>query len=253
MPRPYYETDRAAGEYLLLHYGGAGRSNFPANCVRQCLEAGRLPGTARGLDLGCAVGRSAFELARHCAEVVGIDYSARFIALARQLQKNGFFPFQTVEEGEIMRARRAIVPKGIDRGRVRFQRGDAMNLSPGLGRFDVVVMANLIDRLADPRKCLAQMRQLVKPGGQLILTSPYTWLVEYTPRRRWLGSFLRGGRPVKTFDTLRQILSPHFRLVRRRDLPFLIREHARKYQFGLAEGSVWLRRFEPVRTKAGAS
>lgn len=118
-----------------------------------------------------------------------------------------------------------------------------MNLPSDLGTFDVILMANLIDRPGHPRKCLAQMRHFLRPGGRLVITSPYTWLAEYTPRRRWLGGFVRRGRPVKTLATLREILTPHFRLVRRRDLPFLIREHARKYQLGLAEASVWLRRF----------
>ncbi len=92
MTRAYYESDHAAAEYLLLHYGGAGRSNFPARCASQLL-ARPLPPPARGLDLGCAVGRSSFELARRCAEVVGIDASARFIAIARQLQQKGSNPF----------------------------------------------------------------------------------------------------------------------------------------------------------------
>jgi hypothetical protein len=47
---------------------------------------------------------------------------------------------------------------------------------------------------------------------------------------------------VRTFDTLRRILSPHFELARRQDVPFLLREHARKYQLGLSEASTWVRR-----------
>jgi SAM-dependent methyltransferase len=126
--------------------------------------------------------------------------------------------------------------------RVRFERGDAMNLPRGLGLFDAILLANLIDRLRDPRKCLDSLPLLLRPGGQLLVTSPWSWLVEYTARRCWLGGFRRKGRSVKTFDTLRQILSPHFRLVRRRDLPFLIREHARKFQLGLADASLWVRK-----------
>jgi len=248
---PYYETTRAEGEYLLLHYGelprtvgasiSTARSSFPARCVSQCLETRRLPEFARALDLGCAVGRSTFELARHCAEVIGIDYSKRFINLAGRLQDQGSLPFQTVEEGDLTQPRYAVVPSGIDRNRVRFQRGDALNLPASLGTFDVVLMANLIDRLRNPRRCLEQLPRLLNRGGQLIITSPYTWLADYTPRRHWLGGFVRQGRPVKTLDTLRQILSPYFRLVRRRDLPFLIREHGRKFQLGIAEATLWRR------------
>ena len=83
---------------------------------------------------------------------------------------------------------------------------------------------------------------MLNPGGQLIITSPYTWLAEYTPRAQWLGGFERGGRRVETFAALKAILAPDFKLSHRRDIPFLIREHARKYQLGIAEASVWLRR-----------
>ena len=74
------------------------------------------------------------------------------------------------------------------------------------------------------------------------MASPYTWLASYTPRKNWLGGRSRGGRPVRTFGTLRRILSPDFKLVRRLDLPFLLREHARKYQLGISEASAWVRR-----------
>jgi putative 4-mercaptohistidine N1-methyltranferase len=173
---------------------------------------------------------------------MGMDYSRRFIAVARELQSKGSVAYQTVEEGELTRSRRAKVPAGIDRQRVHFTQGDATQPPRDIGLFDVVLMANLIDRVGRPRKCLERIIPLLRPGGQLIITSPYTWLTEYTPRREWLGGFLREGRPVHTFAALRQILSPRFRLRKRLNLPFLIREHARKYQFGLADASVWARR-----------
>lgn len=242
MARPYYESGRAVAEYLFLHYGGGRQPGFPQRCVSECLDVRRLPAKARALDLGCAVGGASFELARHCAEVVGVDYSRRFIAAASALREKGFLCYQSVEEGGLTRPRRAVVPKEIDRRRVRFERGDAMALRSGAGVFDVVLMANLIDRLPNPRKCLEQISRLVKPGGQLVVTSPWTWLAEYTPRRFWLGGFSRQGRPVKSFDTLRAILTPRFRLARRRDLPMLIREHVRKFQFIMVDASVWVKR-----------
>ncbi len=252
MPSNYYETHRALSEYLLFHYGlkpslppdivDRAALAFPVRCVTECLDAKRLPVNGRALDLGCAVGRSTFELARRCAAVVGIDQSRAFIGVARHLRQTGAFAFEFLEEGELMQHCRAMVPRDIDRKRADFRVGDAMNLPQQLGTFEVVLMANLIDRLRHPRKCLNQLPALMKPGGQLILTSPYTWLREYTPRRNWLGGFVRAGKRIKTFDELKGILSPEFQLLRRRDLPFLIREHARKFQLGIAEGSVWLRK-----------
>lgn len=244
MPENYYDSQRAASEYLPLHYGDPRpwRKTFPARCVKECLAADLLPAHARALDLGCAVGGGAFELARHCGEVIGIDLSKQFISLACRLKKRGSLQFKSCVEGELTRTRRAMVPRGIDRARVRFEIGDATRLRPGLGKFSVVMMANLIDRVPDPRRLLAQLPGLLDHGGQLILTSPYTWMAAYTPRARWLGGFARGGRRVETFGALRRILAPDFTLSHRHDISFLIREHARKYQLGIAEASVWLRR-----------
>jgi putative 4-mercaptohistidine N1-methyltranferase len=249
----FYETDRAVAEYLLFHYGSPEQLlpyafgpqnalNFPARCVTECLDRSRLSSSARTLDLGCAVGRAAFELARFCTQAIGIDYSRRFIETACHLQKHGSIDFECVEEGELTRRGRAIVPDEINRQRVDFELGDGMNLRDDLGTFDVVLMANLIDRVSNPRRCLQRMPVLVKSGGQLIITSPYTWLEQYTPKENWLGGLERDGHEIKTFETLKLILSPAFELSFAKDLPFLIREHARKFQWSVAEASVWIRK-----------
>lgn len=248
-----YETDKLLSEYLLFHYGmpedvlpecggPAEALEYPARCVSECLDATRLQAPARALDLGCAVGRSAFELARHCAEVIGIDFSQRFIEAAQQLQQSGELAYWRADEGALTTALIARVPREIDRQPVQFETGDAMNLRADLGAFDVVLMANLIDRLTEPRRCLARLPELVRAGGQLIITSPYTWLEEFTPREHWLGGFERDGRRVATLDGLRAELGASFELTATRDLPFLIREHARKFQWSVAQASCWTRR-----------
>jgi len=249
MAANFYETNKALSEYLLFHYGKPEArfpknltGNFPARCVSENLDLKRLPKNARALDLGCAVGRSAFELAHHCGEVIAIDNSAAFIAAANKIRARRSLAFDFAVEGELVQRAVARSSAGIERSRVSFEEGDAMNLRPDIGSFDVVLMANLIDRLPDPRRCLAQLPNLVNPGGQLIITSPYTWLKAFTPRGKWLGGVKRGGRVTRTFDTLREILSPHFKFSRRRDLFFLIREHARKFQLGVSEATVWIRK-----------
>ena len=251
-----YETDKLLAEYLLFHYGAPEEAlpydfgprealGYPQRCVLECLDAEGLPQGnpgARALDLGCAVGRSTFELARFCEEVVGIDYSARFIEAAKALQADGALAYRRVDEGRLGTELRAVAPAGIDRGRVRFETGDAMDLRGDLGSFDVVLMANLIDRLGTPQLCLARLPSLVKTGGQLILTSPYTWLEEFTPQSHWLGGFEQNGKPVTTLEGLMAALEPHFEFVTAKDLPFLIREHARKYQWSVAQATLWRRK-----------
>lgn len=250
---PYYETDRALAEYLLFHFGAAeeilpyafgpaGALNYPVRCVTECLDASGLSNAARALDLGCSVGRSSFELARFCGHVTGIDFSNRFIECAERLRRHGAVEFDYVEEGSLTRRGRAVIPADIETERIVFRTGDAMNLPEDARGFDVVLMANLIDRLSDPRRCLARMPSLVKPGGQLIISSPYTWLAEYTPPEHWLGGFSREGEIVQTRAAMEKLLELDFECVFVKDLPFLIREHARKFQWSVAEASVWRRR-----------
>ena len=123
-----------------------------------------------------------------------------------------------------------------------FEQGDATFLRDGLGQFDVVLIANLIDRLPCPTKCLKQLPDFVAAGGQLIIASPCTWLEDYTPKTEWLGGYDRDSQRQQTLDTLRDLLSPAFTLDGEWNLPFLIREHARKYQWSIAQASRWLRR-----------
>src|SRR5581483_10731845 len=155
MPSSFYETGKALSEYLLFHYGKPAipAIHFPVHCVSECLDLSRLPKAARALDLGCAVGRSAFELARHCAEVVAIDNSEAFIEAATQLRDRGSLAFTHAWEGELNVREVARPPARVNRRRVRFEVGDAMKLRPGFGQFEVALLANLIDRLPDPRRC----------------------------------------------------------------------------------------------------
>jgi putative 4-mercaptohistidine N1-methyltranferase len=248
-----YETDKLLGEYLLFHYGGAddvlpwaggpvSALNYPIRCVSDCVDVTALPTAARALDVGCAVGRATFELARYCTEAIGIDYSRRFVEAAGVLARDGVIPYLRTDEGVVTTRLLASVPTGIQRDRVEFECGDAQELRESLGSFDVVLAANLIDRLREPAKFLGRAPSLVRRGGQLVITSPYTWLEEYTPPNHWLGGFIENGVARSTLDGLVCSLSDHFTLVGTKDLPFLIREHARKYQWSVAQASIWRRK-----------
>ena len=126
------------------------------------------------------------------------------------------------------------LPPDLPAKRVRFLTGDACDLPADLGRFDLILLANLIDRLPDPARCLERLPEFLSPGGWLIITSPYTWLEDYTPRAKWLD-----GGEGGTLAALENALAPAFALRRTFDLPFLIREHRRKFQWSIAEVSLW--------------
>lgn len=239
-----YETQKLLDEYLLFHYGRPeevlpwdfgprAALGFPVRSVRELIDPARLPAGARALDLGCATGRSSFELARLGAAVIGIDYSKAFIEVAEELRRQGVLGFHRIEEGADSTELVARLPNDLPRDRVHFEVGDAMELRRDLGEFDVVHAANLLCRLGDPRRLLDRLPALVKPGGQLLLTTPCTWLAEFTPPRNWPQGSTRGW--------LHQQLGADFTMEVEKDMPFLIREHARKYQWSVALGARWVR------------
>lgn len=236
-----YESERLVSEYLLFHYGspeqilswdsGPGDAlGFPERIVRR-FSAGRV---VRALDLGCAVGRSSYELSRSSDEVVGIDFSHAFIEAARHMGDRGKAAVGRHEEGAVTTRIEVSLPEGVHPERVAFEQGDAMDLRPDLGRFDRVLAANLLCRLPDPKRCLTRLPDLLKPGGELILTTPCTWLEEFTPPENWPHG--------STFEWLQAELSESFELLEQHDEPFLIRETARKFQWTVAMLTKWRRR-----------
>ncbi len=242
-----YESDELLQQYLVFHYatateqfpypfGGVDALDFPQRCVTEGVLAERLPEGARALDLGCSVGRSSFELARYCSEVIGIDFSQSFIDAASRLQHEGTHPATRLDEGSASTQLSVAVDPELDRSRVTFEQGDAQAIRADIGQFDVVIACNLICRLPEPMRLLQRLPELVKPGGQLFITTPFTWLEEYTPSENWLGDGAQD-----SFAGLRAALEPAFELDAQWDMPFLIREHARKFQYSIAQGSRWLR------------
>ncbi len=243
-----YETDALVAQYCEFHYGPKyfDVPNFGERLASICAElvAGRP--TRRALDLGCATGRATFELARTFDRVIGIDFSARFIRVGHELQEKGYTRYAISDEGELMSYRETHLDAlglATMRDRVEFWQGDAHNLKPQFTGFDLVLAANLVDRLYDPLRWLAGLHERVVSGGLLVLTSPYTWLEEFTPRDRWIGGKKVDGENVTTLAGLHAALEAHFESMGEpRDVPFVIRETARKYQHTLAQMTVWRRR-----------
>jgi len=243
----FYESQKAISEYLIFHYapseffaGPAEAHDFPARCAALSL---RHPAKRRrALDLGCAVGRSACELSARYDETVGIDYSHGLVDAAEMLRKGQSLEAVYATEGALLESTLLRLPAKARPDRLRFEQGDAMELPDSLGRFDFVLMANLIDRLPDPADCIRSMARFVQSGGLLAITSPYTWLEEYTPMKNWLGGYVRDGQPVLAYSTLQELLEPDFIELEALDMPFLIREHSRKNQYSVAHATIWRRR-----------
>ena len=236
-----YESQKLVDEYLLFHYGAdeevlpypGGPRDALGFAVRTVTENLSPEPVGRALDVGCAVGRSSFELSKFCDSVIGIDFSAAFIECAARFQREGALSYERLEEGMITTSLTACVPEEAQPERVNFETGDATQLRQDLGAFDIVHAANLICRLPSPGAFLGRLPALVVGGGHLVLTTPCTWLGEFTPPENWPTG--------PTLEWLQAELEPAFVFETARNMPFLIRETARKFQWSVAEASVWKR------------
>ncbi len=242
-----YESDKQLSEYAEFHYGDTyfNVPNFPKALSDFAIQHLQSKPARTALDLGCATGRATFELAKHFDHVTGIDFSARFIGLALKLAQQGVLRYTMVNEGDLVsyqeRNLATLKLEGLAH-KVDFWQGDACNLKPQFTNYDLILAANLIDRLYSPRQFLSNIHKRLNVGGVLMITSPYTWLEEHTPREEWIGGIKKDGENVTTLDGLKEVLGQHFKLLRAPvEIPFVIRETRHKFQHSLSEVTLWER------------
>lgn len=154
----------------------------PAHLTGFVQSLGRREGSV--LDLGCGDGRLTLEL--RAGRVVGADVSR--VALDRA------------------RARVA----GHDIELVELTAGTVLPFDDGA--FDLVLCAETIEHVVDTQALLSEARRVLKPGGELAVTTPAHG------RITGLSLFLRGFE--RAFDPL----SPHLRFFSRNSLTALLGE-----------------------------
>ncbi len=183
-----YEEKSTLDQYLDFHFGSSEEiENYPQRCAERCIALCDQLGIDKGsaLEVGGGPGRAALELSRSFAQVDGGDYSQRFVAVMDQL----------LEQGEISWRgdRFSLAEQGLEPvGRLRYRVVDAHNLPEEYNDYDLICGFNLIDRLSNPAAALTQMKHRLRPGGLLVLSSPYTWLEEFTAKEHWLGGYKYG-------------------------------------------------------------
>jgi len=106
----------------------------------------------RILDLGCSQGLVSILLGREGSRVVGIDTQTASVRFASERLSE--------EEAPV-------------RERVSFRVVEAQALPLPDASFDTVVMGELLEHLVEQRSVLEEAHRVVKPGGLLVLTTPY--------------------------------------------------------------------------------
>lgn len=244
-PSGFYESDTTLAQYSEFHFGDQwhNEANFPKALADAAIQATSGQPRRRALDIGCAVGRTSFELATHFDHVDGIDFSASFIHKAQEMAEQKRIGYARSEEGALVSYHeRTLMALGLaaGAGKVAFHQGDACNLAPAFMGYDLILAGNLIDRLYQPSQFLMNIHERLNDGGVLVIASPYTWLEEYTPKEAWVGGFVKEGKHYSTLDGLIDMLAPHFHLNGDpQRVPFVIRETRNKFQHSFSELTVW--------------
>ena len=256
-----YETDSLVNMYLNLHFPSSDANDkvspiidkgvgFPQR-VAQLLVSLKPEATGAALDAGCAVGGSAFELAKTFDKVDAFDFSKSFVDMAiRMRNEPEKVVFKVPVEADVHASVQAVHDEGVDktvRDKTNFFTGDATKLKEmatdgQLTMYDGVVMSNLLCRLPDPMACLNGLQRIVNKGGVVVLVTPFSWLEEFTPRSQWLGGFYDPvtGEPIMSKDSLHEIMEERgFEKIHEEEMPLVIREHQRKYQFIVSEATAW--------------
>jgi SAM-dependent methyltransferase len=135
--------------------GASSRRLIKPMVLAKLIQAADLKSTDRVLDVGCATGRHAFELAARGMVVHGVDISERFVEIARS----------RVDDER--------------RSRLSFERLDARALpfaGPFVGSFDAVVCLcqgafGMMTADGDDDAVVAGMARALRRGGQLALTA----------------------------------------------------------------------------------
>ncbi|MDP1784546.1 MAG: putative 4-mercaptohistidine N1-methyltransferase [Sulfuricurvum sp.] len=244
-----YETDELVGQYCDFQYGDEyfGVTNFAKACAQKAIAYTKDIQQTKALDLGCATGYASFELAKVYEYVDGIDYSQAFVNVGRQLQQTGRISYTQNGEGEIKNRKEVTIDDfgfGEASRKVHFYQVDACALAPEFKGYDLIMATNLIDRLYQPHLFLKRIHEKLNAHGVLVLTSPYTWKEEYTAKEFWVGGYRDvNGNEISTLDGLKEMLGENFELIATEDVPFVIRETPRKFQYTISQMSVWKKKF----------
>jgi SAM-dependent methyltransferase/uncharacterized protein YbaR (Trm112 family) len=170
-------------------YDGGPVPGAARRCLRRLLTLGGPPegDVARVLDLGCAAGRTSFELAEAHppALVLGLDMNLGLLRLAQRAGA-GVVSYPRRRIGLVYDRRRfGVALEGASR--VDFWACDAVCLPFQEGQADLCAALNLIDCVANPRLLLECLARVTRAGGRILLSTPYDWAVRATPVVAWLG------------------------------------------------------------------
>jgi len=252
-----YETDLEVARACEAHYGKPRleqSSVYESQLAQRVMDAVQADPNLReraelnGLVIGCSVGRSSFELARYFTQVIGLDFSARFINAANRLQTTGSVLYTMPMQGEVMAfEERSLAQYGLDNTKARcsFMQQDPCNMKPHFTGYDVILVNGQLERVYEPKKLVLDLAHRLNSAGLLVIASSYDWSEDYSTKSAWLGGYKdsQTGENVDTLDALQELLSNAFVLQDASvELARVVPRNSRCLEQELMQVSVWKKR-----------
>ncbi len=241
-----YETSKDICQQLECYFGDKklGFDNYGQQIATQVVSAIATESIApkRLLNLGCSVGRVAFELSQHFQHIDAVDFSARTIQYGVQLQSGGSVRYTDTIEGDICQFNEVFLAdqvKGACSERVLFNQADGCNLKNKFNHYDVVLIQHALEQSYDPKRLLENAKSRLNPLGLLIIISDYNYQLQTTEKSKWLSGIKINGENVSGIDALTNQLSDDFEQILVTDLTRVITDSARNFNVSNCQLSVW--------------
>ena len=240
-PNSNYDlTKNYISTYMWSHYDDLNPnrddvdSNFSTiinELLNPCLYNGPL------LDIGCAVGRGTFALAKEGnTPTLGIDINFSMLRMAHQIKKTKTISYQKRRCGTIYETVSYPIPL-THANNVDFWAVDACHLPFPSDHIIRCHSSNLIDCVRDPAQHLQELSRVHSHLGYISIVTPFDWSPNATEYANWIGGhspmFPLKGDPVELLKWYFSSESPfqdlqNFEIIRAQDnIPWRIRIHDR--------------------------
>jgi SAM-dependent methyltransferase len=159
------------------------------------------------LDIGCALGRGALEVAARTGEpVLGVDLNLAMLRTARPALTGGRLRYPHRKVG-LVYDRRELEIELPGRDLVDLWACDATALPLADGTVAGALSLNILDCIASPLGHLLELGRVLTAGGRGLLCTPYDWSLGATAVEAWIGGHSqRSGAGGSSVAEMRRIL-----------------------------------------------
>jgi SAM-dependent methyltransferase/uncharacterized protein YbaR (Trm112 family) len=190
------------------------------------------------LDIGCAVGRLAFELSKTYSHVIGMDTSKTFIEKARELLIRKRLDFDLIIEGHMTEERSCDFDDQWNVDGMEFIVADALALPFPKRLFSTVTSVNILEKVPDPLQHLIEANRVLREKDSMfVFSDPFTWDESVMDAEYWLGGKTDGKYGGRGMDNIGRLLSgndgifdPPLRIVDKRNVSWKIRKTANLWE-----------------------